>query len=255
MKLTFLGTGTSCGVPALGCCCEVCRSTDSRDSRLRTSALIEMHDGGCLLIDCGPDFRLQMLHRPFRPFDAVLLTHFHYDHVGGLDDLRPYCNAGSVDLYSDKRTARYVRERLPYCFQKHPRTCVPSFSLHSVTPCKPFSVKGCEILPLTVMHGSLPILGYRIGGLAWLTDMKSFPENQLPLLRELDTLVVDALHLKRTHLTHQNVPEALEFVKRVGARRTFFIHMSHNAGLHAASEEFLPPGVSYAYDGLEIMVP
>lgn len=255
LKLTFLGTGTSCGVPALGCDCEVCQSADPRDSRLRTSAQIETDEGTCLLIDCGPDFRQQMLPRPFRPLDGVLLTHFHYDHVGGLDDLRPYCAAGSLSLYADRRTSRYVRQRLPYCFQKHPRTCVPSFVLHTLRPRKPFCVKECEILPLTVMHGSLPIMGYRIGGLAWLTDMKTFPENQLPLLHGLDTLVVDALHLSRPHLTHQNVPEALAFVERVQPRRAFFIHMSHNAGLHASSSGFLPPHVSYAYDGLEIHVP
>lgn len=251
-RLTFLGTGTSSGVPCLGCPCAVCRSSDPRDRRLRTSALLETEAGTRILIDCGPDFRQQMLSRPFHPLDGVLLTHSHYDHIGGLDDLRPYCIENTVHLYLDKKTARYVRYRLPYCFQKHPKTFVPSFALHTVESGIPFRIKETGILPLTVMHGATPILGYRIGRMAYLTDMKTFPREQMTLLQDLDTLIVDALHRDGNHPTHQNMHEALDFARALRPRHTYFIHMSHNAGLHAEAADMLPPDVRLAYDGLTI---
>lgn len=254
MRLTFLGTGTSSGVPILGCRCPVCTSTDPRDNRLRCSALVETDAGTRVLIDCGPDFRQQMLSRPFLPFDGVLLTHYHYDHIGGLDDLRPYCIGNTVQLYLDKKTARYVHYRLPYCFQKQPKTFVPSFGLNIVAPRVPFQIKELTVLPLTVMHGKSPILGYRIGRLAYLTDMKTLPADEETLLQDLDVLVVDALHRDGNHPTHQNMRDALAFVQRVKPRRAFFIHMSHNAGLHAESQKLLPPHVRFAYDGLTVQI-
>ena len=252
MRITFLGTGTSSGVPLLGCTCEVCQSTDPHDKRLRPSVLIETDCQTRVLIDCGPDFREQMLRRPFQPFDGVLLTHFHYDHVGGLDDLRPYCVEHPVDLYLDKKTAEYVRYRMPYCFQKTPKTFVPTFNLRIVKPREAFKIKELTILPLTVMHGRSPILGFRIGRMAYLTDMKTFPASEISLLQDLDVLIVDALQKEREHPTHQNVAQALEFVEKVKPKRTYFIHMSHRAGLHAESSKMLPPRVQYAYDNLQI---
>lgn len=252
MRLTFLGTGTSSGVPNLGCTCTVCRSADPHDHRLRCSSLIETEAGTRVLIDCGPDFRQQMLRRPFFQLDGVLITHSHYDHIGGLDDLRPYCIDNTVQLYLDKKTANYVHYRLPYCFQKHPKTFVPSFALNIVSPGVPFRIKELNILPLTVMHGQTPILGYRIGRMAYLTDMKTFPQHQETLLQDLDVLIVDALHREGNHPTHQNMKEALAFAAAVHPKRTYFIHMSHNAGLHAESARILPPNVFFAYDNLTI---
>ena len=165
MKLLFLGTGTSTGVPEIGCTCPVCTSKDPRDNRLRTSALIHTDSGETLLMDCGPDFRYQMLRSVFfGPIDGVLVTHEHYDHVGGLDDLRPYGRWGDIPIYSDTYTAQHLRARMPYCFVEHTYPGVPRIFLREVQAGEAFRVGDTEVMPIQVMHGRLPILGYRIGG-------------------------------------------------------------------------------------------
>lgn len=279
MKLTFLGTGTSSGNPSLGCDCPVCSSRDPHDHRFRTSALLETTDGQRILFDCGPDFRQQMLRwtdtqpqdSPARNFltqvpqpgqilprvlHAVLITHIHYDHVSGLDDLRPYSIGTPLPIYSSEEVARELRERLPYCFHK-PKTdtFVPRFELHPVRLHEKFSVCGLEVLPIKLLHGTVPTFGYRIGKFAYLTDLHELPESEYPLLEGLDTVVIDALHRYKSHPTHESVPEALRVIERLRPRQAYLVHMSHRAGLHAESHTFLPDNVCYAYDTLSVELP
>lgn len=248
MRISFLGTGTSTGVPQIGCRCEVCTSADVRDRRLRTSVLVD-DSGTRILIDCGPDFRRQMLGMPFGRLDGVLLTHEHYDHVAGLDDLRPFCNFGDVRIFGERRVIDAVRQMLPYCFREHPYPGSPRLLLEEIVPGRAFSIGRTEVLPLRVMHGSLPILGFRIGPLGYITDMSSAPS--LDALSGVDTLVVNSLR-HEPHATHQTIGEAIGVARRVGARNTWLVHLSHHAGLHARLAATLPPGVSVAYDGLTV---
>lgn len=250
MKLTFLGTGTSTGVPEIGCTCPVCTSHDPRDRRLRVSALVETSDSR-ILIDCGPDFREQMLHVAFDRLDGVLLTHEHYDHTGGIDDLRPFCRFGDIDIYADNLTCTHLRERLPYFFREVLYPGVPRLHFHSIEPYKSFDIGDAEITPIQIMHGTLPILGYRIGALGFVTDMLTAPAESYAALEGIDTLVVNGLR-HYAHGSHQTIDDAIAFSREVGARETYLIHMSHQAGLHAEAQ--LPPHVHMAYDGLEINI-
>lgn len=247
MKITFLGTGTSTGVPEIGCTCPVCTSADPRDRRLRVSVLVEIGEAR-ILIDCGPDFREQMLRVPFDRLDGVLLTHEHYDHTGGIDDLRPFCRFGDIDVFADGLTCTHLRERLPYLFKEVLYPGVPRLHFHSVEPYHAFEVKGVEVLPLQVMHGALPILGYRIGPLGFVTDMLTAPEATYEALRGVDVLIVNALR-PFAHGSHQTIDDAMTFAHKVGAKETYLIHMSHQAGLHVETDAQLPQHVQLAYDG------
>ena len=250
MKITILGSGTSTGVPEIGCTCPVCTSSDPRDHRLRASALIETDDTR-ILIDCGPDFRTQVIGLPFKKIDGVLITHEHYDHVGGLDDLRPFCRFGEVPIYAEPHTAERLRTRMPYCFVDHSYPGVPNIPLQEIEENRTFLINHIPITPLRVMHGRLPILGYRIGNIGYITDMLTMPDVSYEQLRQLDVLVVNALRIA-PHPTHQNLAEALDTARRIGAKETYFIHMSHHIGLQAEVERQLPPHVYFASDGLEI---
>lgn len=250
MKITILGSGTSTGVPEIGCTCPVCTSSDPRDHRLRASALIEAGDTR-ILIDCGPDFRTQVLGLPFKKIDGVLITHEHYDHVGGLDDLRPFCRFGEVPIYAEPHTAERLRTRMPYCFVDHSYPGVPNIPLQEIEENRTFLINHIPVTPLRVMHGRLPILGYRIGNIGYITDMLTMPDVSYEQLRQLDVLVINALRIA-PHPTHQNLAEALEAARRIGAKETYFIHMSHHIGLQAEIEKQLPPHVHFASDGLEI---
>ncbi|MDR0866036.1 MAG: MBL fold metallo-hydrolase [Candidatus Symbiothrix sp.] len=256
MKLRFLGSGTSTGNPEIGCTCEVCTSADPKDWRFRASALIES-EGKHILIDCGPDFRMQMLEAfqtdPFEKLTGVLITHEHYDHVGGLDDLRTFCRKGAfVDIFAKEDVTEAIQNRIPYVFREHKYPGVPNLRLTSVED-KPFSIEGIEVIPIRLMHGNLPIFGYRIGKLAYLTDLKTIPEEEYAKLQNLDVLVINALR-KEPHISHETLDDALRNIKRIRPRRAYLTHISHSFGLHEEMQKQLPATVFIAYDGLEVYV-
>jgi phosphoribosyl 1,2-cyclic phosphate phosphodiesterase len=252
MRLTFLGTGTSCGVPTIGCQCYTCSSTDPHDKRLRCSALIETAQTR-LLIDCGPDFRQQIMPQPFRKIDGILITHAHYDHMGGMDDIRPYCQFGEINVYADPIARQGMLQMLPYCFAEHRYPGVPAIQLHEIHKHEPLRIGDLEVMPIEVMHHDLPILGYRIGKLAYITDMKTIDEGELDYLQDVETLVVNALRQKPHH-SHQTLDEAVTFAKRVGARQTWLIHSSHDIGRHKEVNASLPSDIQMAYDGQVIEI-
>lgn len=334
VKLTFLGTGTSQGVPMIACPCEVCRSIDPRDKRLRTSALVQVftdtlpanqpntvpgsrhldldlvpgsrhlaiapsalapsaaapttsadlphvHDHVSatpaklpantpapayadltadisssrllnIVIDGGPDFRTQMLAADVRHLDAILLTHEHKDHTGGLDDVRAfnYFNEAPVDIWATERVQQAVRRDYAYAFDAHPYPGAPEIRLHDI-PDEPFDVKGVTVVPIRGLHMKLPVTGFRIGNLAYLTDFNHIEESEIEKLRGVEALVVNAIGHK-LHISHFNLEQAIELGRRVGASTTYLTHMAHRIGLHAELEPTLPAGVHLAYDGLTI---
>ena len=252
MKLTFLGTGTSCGVPTIGCQCYTCSSTDAKDKRLRCSALIETEQTR-LLIDCGPDFRQQIMNQPFRKIDGILITHAHYDHMGGMDDIRPYCQFGEINVYADPIARQGMLQMLPYCFAEHRYPGVPAIQLHEIHPHEALRIGDLDIMPFQVMHHDLPILGFRIGPLAYITDMKTIDDAELDYIKGAEVLVVNALRQKPHH-SHQTLDEAVDFACLIGARQTWLIHSSHDIGRHEEVNASLPKDIQMAYDGQEILI-
>lgn len=250
MTITFLGTGTSTGVPEIGCKCEVCSSSNPKDSRLRSSVLINIGQNN-ILIDCGPDFRQQMIPHEFKQLNAVLITHEHYDHVAGIDDLRPFCYFGDIDIYLENYVAEALRSRIPYCFIENKYPGVPNINLNEIGCSKPFVINNIEITPIRVMHHELPILGYRIGNFAYLTDLKTIPESEYDKLKNLDVLVMNSLRIKE-HISHQTLKEALLQVERISPKKTYLTHISHHLGLYDQVSRGLPENVFLAYDNLII---
>ena len=252
MKVTFLGTGTSCGVPMPTCTCEVCTSKDPKDNRLRCSCLVETDDDKKILVDCGPDFRQQALRADIRHLDALLVTHNHFDHVAGMDDLRAYCYEVALPLYTDPIVARTFQSHYDYIFvHRYPGT--PKMELHELQGEESFCIGTTEIRPVKIKHGKLPIFGWRIGSLAYLTDCTEILDSEWEKLQDVDTLIIDALRWKE-HPTHYSVEQALEIVARIKPRQTYFTHISHDMGLHAVIDPHLPEGVHLAYDGMTIEV-
>lgn len=248
MNFIFLGTGTSTGVPQIGCECSVCVSGNRKDKRLRASVLISEGDTR-ILIDCGPDLRQQLLQNNINKVTGILISHEHYDHIGGLDDVRPL---GHTSIYAEHRVLDAIKRAMPYCFVENKYPGVPIINLSEIGE-EPFFIEGTLIQPIRVMHADLPILGYRIGNFAYLTDVKTIDEKSINLLEDLDVLVINALRHK-THISHLSLKEALEIAGKIGAGKTYFTHMSHDMGLHDAVNKLLPANVELAYDGLSINI-
>lgn len=253
VRVTFLGTGTSTGVPVPTCDCEVCRSTDPRDQRLRPSVLLEW-DGAAVLVDTSTDLRRQALDHGLKRLDAVLYTHAHADHVFGLDELRLFNwrKGGAMPVYGSPVTLAAIRRTFWYVFEEtEAGGGKPLLDLHEVEA--PFALFGRTVIPVPLQHGRLPITGWRIGTFAYLTDVSSIPETSYALLEGLDVLVLSALRF-RPHPTHLHLERALEEAARIGARRTLFTHIAHEIA-HAAVAPTLPSGVALAHDGLAVEVP
>ncbi|MDE5840431.1 MAG: MBL fold metallo-hydrolase [Muribaculaceae bacterium] len=252
MRVTVLGSGTSKGVPEIGCTCPTCLSSDPKDKRLRASVLVETH-GMRILIDASPDLRQQALRLGLSQLDAVLLTHQHYDHVGGIDDVRPFCIESDLPIFANPQTAADLRTRVDYCFREHPYPGVPKLNLHEIE-CSPFLLNGLKIVPIEVMHGNLPIYGYRIGNFAYVTDAKTISEDEKDKLKDLDVLILNCLRVTHPHFAHLILPEALTLIDELKPKRCYLTHACHNLGKHEDISAILPPGVEYAYDGEVISI-
>ncbi|MGH9311108.1 MAG: MBL fold metallo-hydrolase [Vicinamibacterales bacterium] len=254
MQITFLGTGTSHGVPMIGCDCATCRSADPRDRRLRPSVYIHTDGGPCLLIDAGPDLRTQALAHGITRVDAILFTHGHADHILGLDDVRRFNTlmGKPMPLFGDRKTLAEIRRTFAYVFDAHtPKGGgLPQLDLGEVE--RAFSIGTEMIVPVPIWHGERPILGFRVGRFAYLTDCSRIPDTSWELLRDLDVAVIGALR-ERPHPTHFSLGQALDAARRVAARQTYFTHMCHDLP-HAATCERLPANVTLAYDGLTVQV-
>jgi phosphoribosyl 1,2-cyclic phosphate phosphodiesterase len=250
--ITILGSGTSQGVPVIGCQCEVCRSSDPKDQRLRTAALVSW-EGKNVAIDCGPDFRQQMLRENVQSLQAVWITHEHNDHIIGLDDVRPFnfMSHEDMEVYATPRVIKEVKKRFAYIFETNPYPGAPRIRLIEVDRSQAFDCHGLSTQPVEVIHGRLPVLGFRIGNVAYITDAKIIAKEELDKLHQLDTLILNALH-HNPHHSHLNLSEALEVIDYLKPRQTYLTHISHRMGLCKKIDPQLPEGVHLAYDGLKI---
>lgn len=256
MKVTLLGTGTSVGVPRIGCACPVCMSEDPHNKRLRCSVLLEYKndaEGIVVLIDTTPDLRTQALRYEIDRLDAVLFTHGHADHLHGLDDVRCFCFDRDQPLpcYGDERTLERIRRVFDYAFDSPYAHALPQLDLRLIES-EPLDLHGLHVQPITVMHGRLPVLAFRMGDFAYVTDCNAIPEDSMNQMRDLDTLILDALRPKE-HPTHFNIAQALDVVSEIKPRRTFFTHVAHELD-HQSTNQSLPPGVELAHDGLILEV-
>ena len=249
MKVTFLGTGTSQGIPVIGCNCVVCKSADKKDKRLRVSVWIQTEDKS-IVIDSGPDFRYQMLRAGVNDLDAILYTHEHKDHIAGLDDIRPYnyILKKRIDIYATNRVQDALRREFHYIFSETKYHGLPQINLHTVTDQK-FNVGNTEVTPIEVMHAKLPVIGYRLGDFTYITDAKTISANELAKIKGTKVLVLNALQ-RETHISHFTLEEAITMAQEVGAETTYLTHISHNLGLHAAVAKELPANIKLAFDGL-----
>lgn len=250
--ITILGSGTSQGVPVIGCQCEVCRSSNPKDKRLRTAALVSW-DHHNVAIDCGPDFRQQMLREAVQSLDAVWITHEHNDHIIGLDDVRPFnfMSHQDMEVLATPRVIKEVKKRFAYIFDTTPYPGAPRIRLMEIDKNQVFKAHGLKVLPVEVIHGKLPVLGFRLGNVAYITDAKIILEEELAKLHQLDTLVINALH-HNPHHSHLNLSEALALIERLKPAKAFLTHISHRMGLHEKIDAQLPGAVCLAYDGLKI---
>ncbi|MBQ2371752.1 MAG: MBL fold metallo-hydrolase [Bacteroidales bacterium] len=250
-RLTFLGTGTSQGVPMIGCGCEVCKSTDPRDKRLRASVLVE-HEGQKILVDAGPDFRYQMLRAGICSLDAILLTHNHKDHTGGLDDIRAfnYHEKKATQIYCEKYVEDSLRQEYSYAFAEVKYPGAPEWNVHIIDE-KPFSINGVEIIPIRGKHFKLPVLGYRFGNIAYCTDMNHISEEEYSKLQGLDHFIINCVRRGR-HISHYSLEQAIEVAGKVGAEHSWLTHLSHQLPCYEELIKELPEGILPAFDGLAI---
>ena len=253
MKVTFLGTGTSQGVPVIGCDCQICQSLDYRDKRLRSSIHIEV-DNQSIVVDTGPDFRQQMLTARVQHLDFVLFTHSHKDHTAGLDDVRAFNFKQNMDmpLYGTAPVLNQLKTEYYYAFQEKKYPGTPQLQLNEISDDK-FDVNQLTITPLPVTHLHMPVLGFRIKDFSYITDAKHIPDETFERLKGTKVLVLNALQ-KESHISHFNLEEAIEVAKKVGAEKTYFTHLSHKMGLHHDVSKILPPSIELSYDGLVITV-
>ena len=254
MKITFLGTGTSQGIPIIGSDHPVCHSNDPRDKRLRTSALVQW-DNYSIVIDCGPDFRQQMLQNSIERLDAILFTHEHADHTAGLDDIRPFFyRQGDISIYALDRVIKNLTQRFGYIFDsddKYPGT--PNVQVYPVDPTTTFELSKQKIIPVEGKHHHLTILGFRLGSFAYLTDIKTIADDERQKLARLDVLVLNALR-EEPHHSHLHLEEAIDLAQQIGAKNTYFTHISHHLGFHEKVQQKLPKSVHLAYDNLSINI-
>lgn len=253
MQITFLGTGTSQGIPVIGCTDKVCLSKDKCDKRLRSSILIAWDDFK-YVIDCGPDFRQQMLTENIANINGILFTHYHADHTAGLDDIRPFSFINSeVPFYADKKVIENLKERFNYIFATKNRYLgAPSVSLNEIEN-QPFQLENKIVIPIEINHGNLMIFGYRVDNFAYITDAKTVANKEKEKLKNLDVLVVNSLRINE-HPTHFSLQQALDFIEEVNPKRAYLTHISHKLGLHAEVSKTLPQNVFLAYDGLKISI-
>lgn len=249
MKVVLLGTGTSQGVPVIGCECKVCKSADSKDNRLRTSVYIE-HKKHSILIDAGPDFRQQMLREKITKLDAILFTHEHKDHVGGLDDVRAYnfMTNKPMDVYAEQRVQESLRREYSYVFTNKTYPGVPRIKLNTITD-EAFNIGNITVIPIRVMHHRLPIMGYRIGDLSYITDANYISDEEKEKLLGSKIIIINALRQEQ-HISHFSLNEAVEIAKECGARKTYITHISHHMGLYKEINKSLPDNMELGYDGL-----
>jgi len=252
LKLRFLGTGTSQGIPVIGCNCPVCTSNDFRDQRLRCAILLNIDDQ-MLVIDIGPDFRQQMLSAKVEHIDAVLITHEHNDHVIGLDDVRPFnfWSNNDMPVYARLNVQADLKNRFPYIFSKNRYPGAPSVVFRDIEVNKPFQIGETTIIPIEAFHGKLPVFGFRIRDFTYLTDLKTIHPSELEKIKGSKLLVISALH-KKEHHSHLNLNQALELIKKINPTRAYLTHLSHRMGLYQEVEKILPPNVFIAYDNLEL---
>ncbi len=250
-RLTFLGTGTSQGVPVIGCKCKVCTSSNSKDKRLRSSVLIEVNQKR-ILIDAGPDFRQQLLRENIENLDAILLTHEHKDHTGGLDDIRAinYLQGNILPIYCEERVEKSLHREYSYAFCEIKYPGIPEFDIR-VIDSEPFNIQGIEIIPIRAYHYKLPVLGYRIGNITYITDANRIEESEFNKITGSKILVINTIRESK-HISHFSLSEAIEVAQKVGANATYLTHLSHQIGTHNHLSSILPPGVYASYDGLSL---
>lgn len=253
MKVTFLGTGTSQGIPVIACNCEVCRSNDPRDKRLRTSIMLSSETTN-LVIDTGPDFRQQMLREHVNKLDGVVFTHEHKDHIAGMDDIRAFnfIQKKDMDIYASAEVQIALKREFHYVFANKKYPGVPRVKLHSINDA-PFMVGDIKLTPINVLHYMMPVKSYRVGSFSYITDAKTIPEKEFEKLKGTEILVINALR-KTTHVSHFNLEEALQIIERIKPRKAYLTHLSHLMGLHYKLENELPENVEIAVDGLTIEI-